>query len=80
MFENVKADIDALAKWNTTPTWKGKIQLIFDAGTHAVLTYRLGNYAHKMRVPVIRHILLILHYFLAIFHLMIEKPWFYVYQ
>ncbi|MEE4311952.1 MAG: serine acetyltransferase [candidate division KSB1 bacterium] len=66
MFENVKADIDALAKWNTTPTWKGKIQLVFDAGTHAVLTYRLGHYAHKMRVPVIRHILLILHYFLHV--------------
>lgn len=67
MFEKIKADINESAKWNTTPTRKGKIQLIFDSGTHAVLTYRLGNYAHNLRVPVMRQILLILHYVLHIF-------------
>lgn len=67
LFENVKADINELAKWNTTPTLKGKFQLIFDAGAHAVLTYRLGHFASQLKIPIIKHVLIIIHYILHIF-------------
>ena len=49
LFENVRADINELAKWNTSPSFKGKLQLIFDAGAHAVLTYRLGY----RKIPIV---------------------------
>lgn len=64
MFENLKADIEMLAKWNTSPTVLGKLQLIFDAGTHAVVTYRFGHWAHHLRIPIIRHFLLFIHFFM----------------
>lgn len=67
LFENVRADINELAKWNTSPTLKGKLQLIFDAGAHAVLTYRLGHFAHNLKIPIIKHILVIIHYILHVF-------------
>jgi len=61
LFENLRADINELAKWNTSPTLKGKFMLLFDAGFHAVFTYRFGAYAHQLRIPGIRHILLLIH-------------------
>lgn len=67
LFENLKADINELAKWNTTPTLKGKLLLIFDSGFHAVFTYRFGAWAHTVRIPVIRHILLLLHMLMHFF-------------
>lgn len=67
LFENVRADINELARWNTTPSLKGKLQLIFDAGAHAVLTYRFGHWAMNLKIPVLKQICLIIHYIMHIF-------------
>jgi len=61
LFENLKADINENAKWNTSTTLKGKMMLVFDSGFHAVLVYRLGRWAHECRIPIFRHVLLIIH-------------------
>lgn len=64
LFENLRADIEASAKWNTSASFKGKLLLILDSGFHAVLTYRFGRFAHELKIPVIKHILLLVHMFL----------------
>ena len=61
LFENLRADITETAKWNTSASLKGKLLLILDSGFHAVLTYRFGAFAHDFKIPVIRHIFLLLH-------------------
>jgi len=66
-FETIKTDITELAKWNTSPTALGKLQLIFDAGAHAVITYRIGHLASKTKIPVIRHVMLLVHFIMNIF-------------
>jgi len=66
LFENVRADLKELAKWNTSQTFKGYLQLIFDAGAHAVLTYRFGHWAMNLRVPIVKQICLIIHYILHV--------------
>ena len=45
LFENLRADFYDMAKWNTSPTFWGKLQLIFDGGMDAVATYRMGSFA-----------------------------------
>jgi len=67
LFENVRADITELARWNTSLSVKGKLQLILDAGAHAVLTYRFGHWALNLKVPVFKQFCLIIHYFLHVF-------------
>lgn len=61
LFENIRADINENAKWSTSPTFKGKIMLLLDAGFHAVLTYRFGCFAHNLKIPVVRQLLLLVH-------------------
>lgn len=67
MFENVRADINELARWNSSLSLKGKLQLVFDAGAHAVLTYRFGHWSMNLKIPVIKQICLLIHYVLKIF-------------
>lgn len=45
----------------------GKLQLIFDAGTHAVITYRIGHLASETKIPVIRQLMLLIHFILNVF-------------
>jgi serine O-acetyltransferase len=61
LFENLRADIEATAKWNTSASFKGKLLLVFDSGFHAVLTYRFGRFAHDLKIPGVRHLLLLAH-------------------
>lgn len=61
LFENLRADINENAKWNTTPTLGGKLMLILNTGFHAVLVYRFGAWIDRLRIPGVRHILLIIH-------------------
>lgn len=66
-FDTIKADINGLAKWNTSPTLFGKLQLIFDAGTHAVITYRIGHLGSRIRIPILKQLILLIHYILNVF-------------
>lgn len=61
LFENIRADINALAKWNTSSSFKGKLMLFFDSGFHAVLTYRIGAYGHRLKFPLFRIFFILLH-------------------
>jgi serine O-acetyltransferase len=61
LFENLRADINENAKWNTTPTLGGKLALILDTGFHAVVVYRFGAWIDGLRIPGVRHILLIIY-------------------
>lgn len=60
-FENICADLNEAAKWNTAPTLAGKLKLLFDTGFHAVLVYRFGAFANRVQMPIVRQFLLFLH-------------------
>ncbi len=53
MFENVREDLREARSANTGSL----IREFFHPGTQAVLVYRFGHWAHKMRIPVVRHML-----------------------
>lgn len=54
MFENVREDLRAGRSANTG-SW---IRELFHPGTQAVLVYRFGHWAYRLRVPIVRHSLL----------------------
>ncbi len=54
MFENVREDLRRGRAANTGST----IRELFHPGTQAVLVYRFGHWAYRLRIPVVRHALL----------------------
>ena len=57
MFENIRADLERSRESNTG----GTLRELFHPGTQAVLVYRFGHWAWKLRIPVLRHILLAIY-------------------
>ncbi len=57
MFENVREDLRRARLVNT-----GRLlSELFHPGTQAVLVYRLGHWSWNLRLPVLRHLLLIVY-------------------
>lgn len=64
MFENVRVDLERSVELNhqgQRSRWT-LISQFFHVGTQAVLIYRFGRWALGLRVPVIKHLLLVLYY------------------
>ena len=60
MFETIREDLHAARKWNTgSLAWE-----LINPGTQAVIVHRFGHWVYHLRVPVLRHVLLIVHIFL----------------
>ncbi len=57
MFENVKEDLGRARRLHNTSLWS---ELLHE-GAQAVLVYRFGSWARKLRVPIVRHLLLAVH-------------------
>jgi len=64
IFEKIRTDIHELATWNSSPTFFGKIKLVFDSGFHAVMTYRLGSFASNLKIPIVKQFMLVIHFIL----------------
>ncbi|MDA8168927.1 MAG: DapH/DapD/GlmU-related protein [Nitrospiraceae bacterium] len=58
MFEYVRADIKRKFKmYLREKTLMGRLRLIAQFGTIAVVVYRFGSWAYKLKIPVVREIL-----------------------
>lgn len=57
MFENIRADLRRAQRVNA----EGLLRQLMCPGTQAVLVYRFGHWATKLRVPVLRHLLLAIY-------------------
>jgi serine O-acetyltransferase len=57
MFDNVREDLRRARNCNT----QGMIRELFHPGTQAVLVYRFGHWAYRLRIPVVRHALLAIY-------------------
>jgi serine O-acetyltransferase len=54
MFDNIREDLKRSRASNTG----GLIREFFHPGTQAVLVYRFGHWAWKLRIPIVRHVLM----------------------
>lgn len=48
-------------------TWAAYARELFNPGTQAVLVHRFGFWARRIRVPVVRHLLVAIHFLLQYF-------------
>jgi serine O-acetyltransferase len=55
MFETVREDLSAARKWNSG-SLAGEL---LNPGTQAVLAYRFGRWVFRVRVPLVRHALIL---------------------
>lgn len=60
MFDNLRADIRLARDANVEPAWWGQnVKVLFQLGTLAVVSYRLCHWVYTLRLPIVRHLLLI---------------------
>lgn len=57
MFDNIRADVRRAGIVNSS----GILAELLNPGTQAVLVHRFGHWAWKLRIPVLRHFLLLIH-------------------
>ncbi len=63
MFDNIRQDLQRARRVNSHSLWNE----LTNPGTQAVMVYRFGHWATKLRIPVIRHILILMYIPLAWF-------------
>lgn len=61
MFDNIREDLRRAVPRNT----QRLVTELMNPGTQAVILHRFGHWCLKLRVPVVRHLLLIIHWFTA---------------
>jgi serine acetyltransferase len=62
MFENVRADFRMARQVNVGRDWGGpliNLRVLLQGGTMATLIYRFSSWVMRLKVPVLRHLLLI---------------------
>jgi serine O-acetyltransferase len=62
VFDNLRADLRAARKANVGPEWRGlnrTLRPYFQLGTLAVVSYRFCHWVVTLRIPVLRHLLMI---------------------
>lgn len=65
MFQNVRADLRSARQMNAGQGWWNQhVRLLVQPGTIAVLNHRLCHWVVTLRLPVIKHLLLIPCYFI----------------
>ncbi|HEV2175787.1 MAG TPA: hypothetical protein VGW33_01065 [Terriglobia bacterium] len=76
MFENVRGDIRAIREsnqetgWWKQHLWAQNLKAMLTIGFSAVLVYRFGHWARKLRIPVVRELLMLVAAFLRRWTLM----------
>src|SRR5437667_11644751 len=71
MFENIRADLRRkTTAYGVRPEdqtfFRKRITPFLEFGTFAVIVYRFGSWAYKVKVPVIRQILITLYLFINV--------------
>jgi serine O-acetyltransferase len=60
VFENLRVDIEQARKVNVAPGWWNQhFKVWIQPGTLAVMVYRAGKWVRTVRVPLLRHLLLV---------------------
>src|SRR5215472_6974505 len=71
MFENVRADLRRkMTAFGVRPEdqtfFRKRVTPFLEFGTFAVIVYRFGRWAYKVKIPVIRQILITLYLFINV--------------
>jgi serine O-acetyltransferase len=71
VFENIRADVRRkMTGWGVRPEdqtfFRKRVTPLLEFGTFAVIVYRFGFWAYKVKVPVIRQILIALYLFINV--------------
>ncbi len=69
MFENVRADLKQARRFSVAVSETGLrawLHVLIHPGVQAVLIYRYGHWAHRLGIPVVRHLLCALYWLLRV--------------